>query len=96
MPSRIHPTYLYTNISSVVEFQRWWVLNSKVFAQKSTSSKEIFSKKSYDDLRFVKKCRNRTFRVNFLRQKSTEFFQKKNSFKNINLGDHFFVKNIFF
>ena len=49
----------------------------------------IFSKKSYDDLRFVKKCRNRTFGVNFLCQKLTEFFSKKNSFKNINLGDNF-------
>ena len=29
------------NISSVVEFQKWWVLKSKLFAQKSTSSKEI-------------------------------------------------------
>ena len=33
--------------------------------------------------------RNFTFKVNFLSQKWTEIFQKKNSFKNINLGDHF-------
>ena len=32
---------LPTNISSVVEFQRWWVLKSKLFVQKSTCSKEI-------------------------------------------------------
>ena len=32
---------IYSNISSVVEFQRWWVLKSKLFAQKSTCSKEI-------------------------------------------------------
>ena len=63
---------IQSNISSVVEFQRLWVLKSKIFAQESTCSK-----KSYDDLRFVKKCRNRTFRVNFLCQKSTKFFQKK-------------------
>ena len=25
-----------TNISSVVEFQRWWVLKSKLFGQEST------------------------------------------------------------
>ena len=31
----------YVNISSVVEFQRWWVLKSKLFAQESTCSKEI-------------------------------------------------------
>jgi hypothetical protein len=24
------------NVSSVVEFQRWWVLKSKLFAQEST------------------------------------------------------------
>ena len=29
-----------SNISSVVEFQRWWVLKSKLFAQESTCSKE--------------------------------------------------------
>ena len=29
------------NISSVVEFQRWWVLKSKILAQESTCSKEI-------------------------------------------------------
>ena len=34
-------TGLCTNISSVVEFQRWWVLRSKLFAQKSSCSKEI-------------------------------------------------------
>ena len=31
----------YCNVSSVVEFQRWWVLKSKLFAQESTYSKEI-------------------------------------------------------
>ena len=29
------------SVSSVVEFQRWWVLKSKIFAQESTCSKEI-------------------------------------------------------
>ena len=32
----------------------------------------------------------------FSMPKLTEFYQKNNSFKNINLGDQFFVKNIFF
>ena len=27
---------MYVNISSVVEFQRWWVLKSKLFGQEST------------------------------------------------------------
>ena len=37
-----HYIYVYINISSVVEFQRWWVLKSKLFAQESICSKEIF------------------------------------------------------
>ena len=32
-----------SNISSVVEFQRWWVLKSKIFGQESTYSKDFFS-----------------------------------------------------
>ena len=32
---------------------------------------------------------------NFIRQKSTEFFQKKNSSKNFNLGEHFLLKTLF-
>ena len=32
---------LFINISLVVEFQRWWDLKSKLFAQESTCSKEI-------------------------------------------------------
>ena len=35
-------------------------------------------KQSWDELWFVKKCLNCTFKVNFLSQKSTEFFLKKN------------------
>ena len=30
------------NISSVVEFQRWWVLKCKIFGQESTYSKDFF------------------------------------------------------
>ena len=56
--------------------------------------RKYFSKQSYNELWFVKKCQNCTFKVNFLCQKLTEFFQKK-SFKNINLGDHFLGKTFF-
>ena len=34
--------WLVFDISSVMEFHRWWVLKSKIFAQKSTCSKEYF------------------------------------------------------
>jgi hypothetical protein len=64
-------------VSSVVEFWRWWVLKCKIFAQESIHSKEIFSKQFCNELWFVKKCRNCTFKVNFLLTFSTEFFQKK-------------------
>ena len=77
------------NVSSVVEFQRWWVLKCKSFAQESLCSKEIVSKQPCDELWFVKKGQNRTFNVNFLCQKSSEFFQKQKSFKNINLDTIF-------
>ena len=76
----------YYNISSIVEFQRWWVLKCKIFAQESTCPKDIVLKQSSNELWFIKKCWNYTFKVNFLSQKSTKF--KKKLFKNINLGDH--------
>ena len=49
----------------------------------------------YGEHQFVKQCQNCTFKVNFLCQKSTEFFRKKKLFKIINLGDHF-LKKLFF
>ena len=45
-------TVLITNIGSVVEFQRWWVLKSKLFAQESTCSKEILISTSLNHLWF--------------------------------------------
>ena len=43
----------------------------------------------------LKKCQNSTFKVTFLCQKSTKFFRKIFSSKNINLGDHFLLKPFF-
>ena len=45
--------------------------------------------KSFDELQFVKKCQNRTFKVNFRSQKSTEFKKKKN----LGLGQIFCPKD---
>ena len=53
------------------------LLKSKIFGQESTYSKEIFFTKSVDELWLIKKCQNCTFKVNFLCQRSAEFFQKK-------------------
>ena len=44
---------IHFNISSVVEFQRWWVLKSKFFGQESTYLKDFFLN-SVDEWRFVK------------------------------------------
>jgi hypothetical protein len=41
--------FVFINISSVVEFQRWWVLKSKIFGQESTYSKEKNQKNSVDE-----------------------------------------------
>ena len=64
------------------------------FKEESTCSKDFF-KQSYNELWFVKKCQNRTFKVNFGCQKLIEFFQKKILSKNINLGDHYLLKTFF-
>ena len=80
--------------SSILELQRWWVLKSKNFSQEPTYIlKEIFFKKTFDELRFVKKCQNRTFKANFGCQKLVRYFQKRSA-KNINLGDHNLVKTL--
>ena len=64
---------MHNNISSVMEFQRRWVLKSKIFSQESTYLMEIFFKKSIDELWFIKKCQNCTFIQGQSRQ--TAFFE---------------------
>ena len=49
------------NVSSVVEFQRWWVLKSKLFAQESTCSKEILISPSLNHLWFSVDSKNQSF-----------------------------------
>ena len=80
------------------EFWRWWVLKCKRFAQELTCSKEIVLQQSCNELWFVKKCWNCTFKVNFLCRKSTEFFFWKNKkfIEEYKFRGPFFVKNIFF
>ena len=36
------PNTLDINITSAVEFQRWWIVKSKIFGQESTYSKDFF------------------------------------------------------
>ena len=59
------------------------------------TQRKLFFKISVDELRFVKKCQNRTFKVYFGRQKLIKFFQKKKLSKDINLGDHYLLRKFF-
>ena len=43
----------------------------------------------------VKNCKILTFKVNFLCEKLSESFRKKNSLKNINLGAHILLLTFF-
>ena len=65
------------------------------FAQESTCSKEIFFKQSCDELLFVKKCRNRNFKVNFYVKNRKNFFKKKFIYE-YQFRRQFLVKNFFF
>ena len=65
------------------------------FCPRISMLKEYFFQ-SCDELWFVKKCQNCTFKVNFGRQNIIEFFQKIFLSKHINLGDHYLLKTFFF
>ena len=51
------------NVSSVVEFQRWWVLKINIFGQELTYSKE-FSLIESVHAGLSKSAQNHTFKVN--------------------------------
>ena len=82
---------LYINTSSVVEFQRWWVLKSKIFAQESTCSKEIWKTNFCRWITVHQKVAKLYFECCFFRSKIV-WNLKKESFLKINLGDHFLLK----
>ena len=87
--------YMCHNISSVVEFYRWWVLKSKVFLPRIN----ILKGNCYIlwiELPFVKMCQNHTFKVDFLCQKSPEFFWFFFSLMNISLGHYILLKTTLF
>ena len=74
---------IHNNVSSVVEFQRWWVIKCKIFAQESTCSKEFF----YNNPT-MNYGSSKSDKIVLSKSKINRIFSKKNSFKNINLGDH--------
>ena len=92
---QVQCTYMLTNISSAVEFQRWQGLKSKIFGQESTDSIEFFLKILSMNDSFTKSAKivlsNSIFDVKN-RQKFQLFFSQEN----INLGDHFLKKKMFF
>ena len=65
------------NISSVVEFQRLWVLKSKVFGQESTCIQRKIFKKILQVMTVCQKVTKSYFQSQFWISKIIEFFQKK-------------------
>ena len=83
------------NISLVMEFQRWWVLNSKLFGQESTCHQGKIFKKFLRIMTVRQKVPKSYFQSQFWMLKINWIFSKKNLSKNINLGDHYLVKTFF-
>ena len=86
---------MYINISSVVEFQRWWVLKSKLFGQESTCHQGKIFKKILRVMTVCQKVPKSYFQSQFWMSKINRIFSKKKLSKNINLGDHYLLKAFF-
>ena len=87
---------LPTSISSVVEFQRWWVPKSKQIGQESTCHQEKIFKKILRVMTVCQKVPKSYFQSQFWMSKINWIFSKKKLSKNINLGDHYLLKSLFF
>ena len=85
---------MYNNISTVVEFQRWWVLKSKLFGQESTSHQGKIFKKFLPVMTVCQKVPKSYFQSQFWMSKINRI-KKKKLYKNINLGDHYLLKTFF-
>ena len=66
------------NISSVMEFQRWWVLKSKLFGQESTWHQGKIFKKILRVMTVCQKVPKSYFQSQFWMSKINRFFSKKN------------------
>ena len=80
------------NISSVVEFQKWWVLKSKLFGQESMCHQEKIFKKILWVMTVCQKVPKSYFQSQFWMSKINRIFSKKKLSKNINLGNHYLLK----
>ena len=68
---------IYINISSVVEFQRWWVLKSKLFGQESTCHQGKIFKKFLRVMTVCQKVPKSYFQSQFWMSKNNQIFSKK-------------------
>ena len=80
---------VHINIRSVVEFQRWWFLKSKLFDQESTCHQGKIFKKFLRVMTVCQKVPKSYFQSQFWMSKIDRIFSKNNLSKNINLGDHY-------
>ena len=80
---------IHSNVSYVIEFLTWWVLKSKVFAQKSTIVKWNCSILWIDIAPGPQKGPKLYFQSHFSMSKNNGIKQK---IKSINLGDHLLWK----
>ena len=68
---------MQVNISSVVEFQRWWVLKSKLFGQESTCHQGKIFKKFLRVMTVHQKVPKLYFQSQFWMSKINRIFSKK-------------------
>ena len=66
------------SISSVVEFQRWWILKSKLFGQDSTCHQGKIFRKFLQVMTFCQKVPKLYFQSQFWMSKINQIFSKKN------------------
>ena len=74
---RLWPWRIFINISSVVEFQRWWVLKSKLFGQESTCHQGKIFKKFLRVMTVRQKVPKSYFQSQFWMSKINRIFSKK-------------------
>ena len=84
------------NISSVTEFQRWWVLKSKLFCQESTWHQGKIFKKILRVMTVHQKVTKSYFQSQFWMSKINHFFSKKIFISEYQFRRPFFGENIFF
>ena len=87
---------LLTNFCSVVEFQRWWVLKSKLFGQESTFHQGKVFKKFLRVMTVCQKVPKLYFQSQFRMSKNNCIFSKKKITKEYQFRRPLFIKNFFF